>query len=117
MVGAWGLFGILIGVSTLPPGADVVRTVSGVVAGVIILVPLGLVFGLAGGQPGPTLVGGIAGGGLATVANWLAGAGSTSPVVGIALLGGAMAGATLHLVSAWLLFLVRTFHLLRRVRA
>jgi hypothetical protein len=117
MAGAWALLGALIGFQTLPLAADVVRAISGVVAGVIILVPLGVFLGLAGGRPGPTLFGGAAGGALGIAASWLAGTGSSAPVVGVALLGGALAGATLHLVSAWLVFLVRTIHLLRRDRA
>jgi hypothetical protein len=103
----WGLFGVLVGVATLSRPLNAAGVIAGMVAGLIILVPLGVLLGLAGGRPGLTLVGGVGGTGLGAVTGLLAGAPDAPHLASMGLISGAVTGATLHLVF-WTLSLVRT---------
>jgi hypothetical protein len=103
----WGLFGLVVGVATLPGAPNVVGVVAGMVAGLLVLLPFGVSLGLLGGEPGPTLFGGVSGAGLGVVTGLLSATGGTAHVASVALLGGAAAGATLHLASSGFFALFR----------
>lgn len=104
----WGLFGLLVGVATLARPFSAVGVLAGMIAGMIVLVPLGVILGLAGGRPGPTLFGGVSGAGLGAVTGMLASPDGAAHTASVALIGGAVAGATLPLASSGALSLVRT---------
>jgi di/tricarboxylate transporter len=116
MTGVWCVFGILVGLAALPPQPNAIGVVAGVLAGLIVLVPLGVVLGLVGGQPGPTLFGGGAGASLGVVAGILAVPSGVTQVGAVALVGGATAGATVHLAASWALYLHRSVTLTERPR-
>jgi hypothetical protein len=116
MASLWGLFGTLVGLATLGGEPNAIGVLSAVLAGVIVLVPFGVVLGLAGGRPEPTLVGGVGGAGLGAVAGFLAGTDGVVQVASVAGIGGAVAGSTLHLASSWVLSLTRAATVVRRSR-
>ncbi len=60
----WVGFGIFLGVLTAPAGRGLIPIIAGAVAGVIVLSPLGIFFGLLGGSRRITLVSGVVGLGL-----------------------------------------------------
>lgn len=94
MVVVWGVIGSAVGVLTAQtPGP--IGIIAGVIAGVIVLAPVGAVLALAGGRARDSLIG--AGAGLA-LAYGLAGLGAapSTPVsvVPFGILAGALIGAT-----------------------
>jgi hypothetical protein len=103
----WGLFGPLVGVATLSNPPSPVGVLAGMIAGLIVLVPLGVILGLVGGRPGLTLFGGVGGAGLGAVTGMLVDPAGAPYAASMALIGGAVAGSTLHLVSKTL-WLART---------
>src|SRR5690349_15325118 len=96
----WGFFGLLVGIAVLSGTPSAVSVLSGMLGGLVVLVPFGVILGLIGGQPGPTLFGGISGAGLGAVTGMLVSPAGAVHVASIALIGGAVAGATLHLTSS-----------------
>jgi hypothetical protein len=112
----WGLFGVLVGLASLPAGADPLRVVSGILAGVLVLIPVGLFFGLFGGQPRATLFGGVSGALLGVVVGVLNNPVGAARLTAVALIAGALCGATLHLAAAWMRFLLRVVTLAGRYR-
>jgi hypothetical protein len=92
MMAVWVGFGVLTGVSTAP-GAGPIALAAGVIAGLIVLTPLGVVLAVVGGQWKGSLAGGLAGltgvpvlGGVADV--------PAASLVPVALIFGGLVGAT-----------------------
>jgi len=56
----WAAFGVAVGMFLLPP-RGLIPLVSGVLAGLIVLSPLGVALGLLGGEVKTSLIGGVAG--------------------------------------------------------
>jgi hypothetical protein len=99
----WAAFGLIVGIGSAP-GGGLISTLSGALAGVMVLPWLGLVLGLIGGGPKLTLLGGIWG----LIVGALAGALLSEPDLlsraNLSLILGALVGATfpgpLRLISA-----------------
>ena len=101
----WALFGIFVGVAIAPPNG-LIGFACNVLAGLIVLTPVGLLLGLLGGRVKPTLVGalvgvllGLLGGGFTLI--------SLSLVVSTGLIFGGLAGATGSVYIAFVFFLLR----------
>jgi hypothetical protein len=98
----WAFLGVAIGLSTAP-GTSAVALISGAIAGVIVLCPLGVVLGLLGGQVKETQLGGLLGLCLGGAAGVLLGPVNALFFVNVGLLMGALGGGL-------------TFALIRRAR-
>jgi len=106
LTGVWTAFGVLTGLLVIPP-TSLIALVSGVLAGTIVLCPLGLLLGLLGGEVKLSLAGGLAGAALgAFTALTLAPSGLTH-VISVGLLSGGLAGATCSVLLAWVRSLSR----------
>src|SRR5215831_8574991 len=57
----WLGFGIVVGAVSALPDGDVVRIISGIIAGMIVFPVIGALLGVMGGRWRETLVGGVAG--------------------------------------------------------
>ena len=116
MACTWCLFGVVVGIITLPPGHDFVATIAGMLAGTIVLVPLGLVLGLVGGQPSLTLWGGVTGAGVSALLGVAIQNVDLARLAPLALIGGAIAGATLPMATSSISSLGRLLVQARRSR-
>jgi hypothetical protein len=101
----WAFFGFIVGFLTAPP-EDPVALVAGIIAGMLVLSPLGAILGLLGGRLNPTLIGAIGGVGLGLLAS------AFSPInpaflLGAGLIVGGLAGATGSVFFAFAFFLLR----------
>jgi hypothetical protein len=103
---AWATFGVAVGLLTAP-SRDAIALVSGVLAGLIVLCPLGAILGLLGGQVKPALAGGMAGGVLGALGALLLAPPGLAFVVSVGLVGGGLAGASSSAVFWWVRLLVR----------
>jgi hypothetical protein len=103
----WAFFGALVGVGVLPPEHGAIGIISGILAGLIVLTPLGVILALLGGQAPLALLGGVCGAGLSGLLSLFAPRAGTLYPASVGLIGGALAGATLSLVASRALFLVR----------
>jgi hypothetical protein len=90
----WAGFGLVVGVSTTPLDRGTLAMVSGALAGLIVLPPLGVVLGLLGGQVKETQAGALLGLCCLGGAGWLIGSANVLYLANLGLLTGAMAGAT-----------------------
>jgi hypothetical protein len=90
----WLGFALYVGATSMLPGADVIGLVSGAIAGVIVLVPIGVVLGLLGGRWKETCIGGVSGLTIGGLAGLLTGQANALLVANTGLVGGALLGAT-----------------------
>lgn len=102
----WSLLGAGIGASTAP-SSDLIGLVSGILAGLIVLVPMGALLGLIGGRVKPVLVGVLCGAGVGALIGLLDGAPIPSAFVQVGLIGGGLAGATTSALVWWARFVAR----------
>jgi len=89
----WLAFGVVVGTCLAPPGGGWVRLVSGTIAGMIVLPPIGLVLGMLGARWREALACGFVGlllGALAAAAT----AGSVGYAAAFGLIFGGLLGAT-----------------------
>jgi hypothetical protein len=93
MVLLWAAFGLIVGVVSTPSGG-LIGTLSGALAGVMVLTGLGVVLGLIGGGPTATLVGGLWGLIVGVLAGPLLGQADLHNRVNLSLILGALVGAT-----------------------
>ena len=91
----WLGFAAFVGPASMPPGGGAVGLVSGLIAGVIVLAPLGAALGLIGGGWKATLCGGAVGLAAGAAAGWLGGEASVLTRAATGLIAGGIAGATL----------------------
>jgi hypothetical protein len=95
MMLGWALLGAIVGAGALGPAPGWVGVAAGMVAGVLVLPPIGGVLGLIGARAGESLLGSMGGWGLGLLAGslhgqvWMPGA--------LGLITGAFLGATLPL--------------------
>ena len=101
----WALLGAVIGVATAPPHGGLIGVLAFIIAGVIVMPPLGVVLGLIGGEVRPTLGGALVGAGVGALVGMLAAPGSTAFVASVGLIGGGMVGATSFALLSWAFFL------------
>lgn len=87
------LFGAVAGAATAPRGGAV-ALISGALAGMIILPPLGAVLGLLGGRPKDTLFGGLCGLAIGALAAAVAGEADMLGRANLTLIEGIIVGAT-----------------------
>jgi hypothetical protein len=99
----WLAFGPVVGVLSSPLEEGFTRMVAGVIAGVIVCVPFGVLLGLIGGQWRESLVGGMAGLTLGLSVGMASGFSQLMAAGNVGLVGGAMVGATVftYLDYAW----------------
>lgn len=92
MVAVWGLFGVVVGVLAAP-GSGPIALAAGITAGLIVMVPFGILLALGGGKWKDSLVGGLLG---LVVAPMLARVAPTPgvQVVPFAIVTGGIVGAT-----------------------
>jgi hypothetical protein len=95
----WANFGVIVGLATAPPHSDAIGALAGVVAGLIVLVPLGAFLGALGGHLSLAAWGGVCGTGMGVGTAALAGS-AAMRVAPVTLIAGAAAGATLPLALA-----------------
>jgi len=93
MVLVWLCFGALIGPGSAPPDSGVIGTISGIIAGMLLLPFLGAALGLMGGRASESLLGGVCGA-LLGAALALASEGAILPKVNACLIAGGLVGAT-----------------------
>jgi hypothetical protein len=91
---AWLGFAAVVGPVTAPTGGAV-AVVSGVLAAVIVLTPVGVVLALIGGGWKATLFGGICGLAFGSAPGLLGGAANPPSLTSTCLVAGALVGATL----------------------
>jgi hypothetical protein len=103
----WAFFGVGVGIATMSPGGGVISVSAGVIAGLIVLTPLGVLLGLMGGQAPLALLGGVCGAGLGGLLGMVTARAGALYIASIGLIGGALAGATLSTFLSWALFLSR----------
>jgi hypothetical protein len=106
MVLLWTALGCAVGGMTIPT-RNLVGIVSGVLAGVILLAPVGAVLGLVGARARLVLIGALCGCVLGTLTGVLAASANLSGAVSVGMLGGAWAGASVSALLWWAQFLVR----------
>jgi hypothetical protein len=99
----WLAFGPVVGVLSSPLEEGIIRIVAGMIAGVIVCVPCGVLMGLIGGQWRESLVGGVAGLTLGLSVGMVTGFSELMAAGNVGLVGGAMVGATVftYLGYAW----------------
>jgi hypothetical protein len=98
----WLFFGAVCGACLdLDREGTLLRIVSSVLAGMIVLPVLGAFLGLAGGRVRPTLLGGFCGGVLAGVVGAVAGAVAPLYLVSFGVILGGLAGGTIGVVFWW----------------
>jgi hypothetical protein len=112
----WALFGVVVGVATVPPGWGLIPVVAGVIAGPLVLTPLGVLLGLTGGHAWLALLGGVCGAALGGLLGLVVARGGALYVGSVGLIGGALAGATLSMTVSWAHFLARLLALPGRGR-
>jgi hypothetical protein len=98
MAGVWMLFGIVVGSGSL--WGNLLSTISGAIAGALILPWLGMVLGLLGGSVKDCLVGALAGAFFAGCFSMFRNGGIDAYNFNFGLLVGAMVGATFVLLIA-----------------
>lgn len=89
----WLAFGVVVGACLTPPGGGWIRLVSGAIAGMIVLPPIGLLLGMIGARWRETLACGFVGLLLGALAGAV-GAGSVGYASAFGLVFGAFLGAT-----------------------
>jgi hypothetical protein len=99
----WLGFALAAGALAMPPGGGAVAVIAGMLAGTIVLVPLGVVLGLVGGRWKETLVGGVGGLLLGLLTALLGGQAAILSQGATGLVAGGLVGATLPglLRRAW----------------
>lgn len=108
MMLVWLLFGIVLGLCSEPArGGTFIGVLSGVIAGLVVMLPLGVLLGLFGGEVKPTVLGGIA---AATLGACIA-AGCAMPnphfILSLSLILGGLLGATFSVFLWWVGFVTR----------
>jgi hypothetical protein len=101
----WSCLGIVVGVNTAPFDQGTIRIVSGAIAGVIVLFPVGAMLGLFSDGIKMTLLGAAAGGLLAGLTGAVLSWGFAPSLASVGLLGGGLIGATLSTIfhfARWL---------------
>src|SRR5262249_48612300 len=91
----WATFGAAIGIITAPAPRDAIMIFSGIVAGLIVLTPVGVILGLAGGRHSESLAGGTIGLILAMIGASISGSGDPLLITSTGLVMGGLAGATM----------------------
>lgn len=90
----WAGFGIAIGPGSAPPGSNWIGLIAGIIAGLIILPPLGALLGLCGGRWKESLIGGTIGAALALTGGLIQGTDRLPMVGNVGLIYGGLLGAT-----------------------
>jgi hypothetical protein len=90
----WRGFAAFVGPGSMPPGLGASGVVSGLIAGVIVLAPVGVAMGLIGGGWKAALCGGAGGLALGAAAGWLGGEPNPLTRAAVGLVAGAVVGAT-----------------------
>lgn len=90
----WLTFGIVVGAASALPDGDVIRIISGIIAGMIILPVFGALLGLLGGRWRETLAGGVAGAIVGFGVGVATGQAEILALANVGLVGGAIVGAT-----------------------
>ena len=103
----WLFFGALVGAAIGFPKGGLLPIICNVMSGMILMPFLGLFLGLIGGQVRLSLVGGICGVLLGAITALLSSAADPFSVMSVALIGGALAGATVSTATSWTGFLIR----------
>jgi hypothetical protein len=101
----WAALGAVVGIGTAP-GQEMVDLAAGITAGVIVLLPVGLLLGLLGSQARLALLGSMAGAVFGAAVGTVVGPAGLSPVL-VGLVGGAIMGGTFSVVSCLSTFLAR----------
>ena len=108
MCSLWLLVGVVVGLLGAAPHSDTIALLSNVLAGMLLVPPLGLALGIIGGQWRESLMGGLFGTASGMIlAMVLPGGMAAGAIVSVCLLVGGMSGATLPLF----------FRLLKRLAA
>ena len=110
----WASFGLFVGIDIAPP-SGLIGFASCILAGLIVLTPIGPVLGLLGGRAKATLVGGLVGTLLGLLAGGFTPAG-ISHLASTGLIFGGLAGATGSVYFAFVLFVLRLATPLGRAR-
>lgn len=98
----WLAIGCFVGIGTAPRLTDVIGVISGIIAGTIVLVPVGVLQGLMGGRARTSVWGGTAGVLIGSLTAWIGGTGTWHTTASVGLLGGAMIGATIPIFYLYL---------------
>jgi hypothetical protein len=95
MVLLWGGLGVVVGVITSPPDSDYLALVATIIAGLLLLPPMGLVLGLVGGRWNESLLGACVGLVLAMASAMVMPSLAPLAAAGVCVLVGGMMGGTL----------------------
>jgi hypothetical protein len=98
----WVLFGTVVGICSEPAQhGSLIGIVSGVIAGMIVMLFLGVILGLLGGQARLALVGGTLGALVGAILALLSGTLAPLPGIGHGLMVGGLIGSTFGIVMWW----------------
>ena len=100
MMLTWMFFGVAVGISATPTDADMVRLISGAIAGMIVMSVLGSIVGLVGGRVKWSIIGAFCGVATGVIAGVISGQPNIGLKANVGLIVGAIAGATLPAIFA-----------------
>jgi hypothetical protein len=108
----WGGLGAVVGAGSNSVGVGALGVISAMIAGMLVLSPLGAGLALLGGRPQESLFGGLWGWSVGALAGAIGGAASPLAQASFTLLVGALFGATFcglfRLIKGRLLYAIRS---------